>query len=65
MPTIYFGLERAEQRGIKQGMQQGMQQNQAKVAARMLAKGKSDAEICELLQLKKKELAKLKKELDF
>ena len=60
---IKKGMQLGKQEGKQEGMQQGIEQRQAEIAARMLARGTSAAEICEVLQLTKKELDTLKKKL--
>ena len=79
MPTLEFSLDKAKNLGLKQGMEKGMEQgmeqgmekgmekgqwrNQVAVAARMLARGMSDEQIRDVLQLSAKELADIKQEL--
>ena len=80
MPTIEFSLDQAEERGIELGRTEGIElgrtegiglgrtegieQKQRDVAARMLARGMSDEQIRDVLQLSAKELAAIKQELN-
>ena len=63
MPTIEFSLDKAEERGLKQGIEQGIERKQRAVVERMLARGMSDDQICDVLQLSAKELADTKSKL--
>ena len=59
MPTIDFGLERAERLGIEKGIEKKCQE----AVTRMLTRGIPDEQIQDVLQLTAKELNNIKRQL--
>ncbi len=75
VPTMYFGLERAERRGLQKGeqlglqkgeqlgLQKGVEQNRVETAQLMLSDGMPEDQVCKFLKLTKKELTAIKRKL--
>ena len=64
VPDTAFGIEGAEQRGMRRGMQRGIEKKCHEAVARMLTHGMPDEQIQDVLQLTAKELAQIKRNLD-
>ena len=64
VPTMEFGFDRAKRQGMRKGKQLGIEQGKQDAAKRMLARGMSDDQICDVLQLSAKELIQIKGSLN-